>query len=58
MSCLRVSNAEDKSISSSYMGCPLSSELYKSSKRESTVVSVLWSLKEYVLSYIQQHIFS
>ena len=40
MSCLRVSNAEDKSSSISCIGCPVSSELYKSSKRESTVVSV------------------
>ena len=33
MSCLRVSNAEDKSSSISCIGCPVSSELYKSSKR-------------------------
>ena len=35
MSCLRVSNADDKSSSSNCMGCPLSSELYKLSNRES-----------------------
>ena len=42
MSCLMVSNAEDKSSSISCISCPVSSELYKLSKRESTVVSVLW----------------
>ena len=52
MSCLRVLNAEDKSSSISYIGCPVSSELYKSSKRESTVVSVLWSLRLCVCVYV------
>ena len=45
MSCLRVSNAEDTSSSISCIRCPVPSELYKLSKRESTVVSVLCSLR-------------
>ena len=34
MSCLRVSNAEYKSSSNSYMDCPVSSELHKSSNKK------------------------
>ena len=38
ISCLRVSNADDKASS---ISCSLSSELYESSNRDITVVSVL-----------------
>ena len=43
--CLRVSNVEDKSSNISRIGYSVSSELYKSSNMESTVVSVLYSLR-------------
>ena len=57
MSCLRVANAEDKSINIICIGCPVSSELYKSSKRESTRWFQYYGVYGIRLSYVQQHIF-
>ena len=46
ISCLRVLNVEDKSSNISCIGYPISSELNKSSNMESTVVPVLYSLRD------------
>ena len=46
LSYLRISNTDDKSSSiCSCIGCSVSSELYKSSKIDGTVISVLRSLR-------------